>query len=342
MNYEEFALGLPLDQTIVFRSAEESEETMRHLGVDQDVRQLGKGRFRSDMAVRITDQADFFADRFNTPVSMHLEPPKGHVGILFPLSADGHFFASGEDASNDKLIVMPKGSEADIVSTGLVGSEAIAVPEERFIEMTEVLSPTVVRPERMTVIEGNPVQQYTLRKAVRNLVAHPELKVHDEDLSNLLAATISWIGHFTNQWRSEGFTVTEARIRVAKRARDYIEANYRNAVRIEDLCRITGVGVRTLQRCFREYFTLSITEYLKTIRLNAVHRALVNAHPSQTTVSKIALQHGFTHLGRFSIEYRQRFGESPSETLAMHAGRKSRVKDKIATTPDALSIIRAH
>ena len=268
---------------------------------------------------------------------MHLEPPEGYVGFLFPLSADGQFFASGEDVANDKLIILPRGSETDIVSTGLIGSEAITFPEARFIEMTELLSPTVVRPKRMTVIEGNPVQQHTLRKAVRNLLAHPELEVHDEDLSNLLAATIAWMGHSTNQWRSEGFSVMEARIRVAKRARDYIEANYRNAVRVEDLCRVTGVGVRTLQRCFREYFTLSITEYVKMVRLNAVRRALVTAHSSQTTVSKTALQHGFTHLGRFSVDYRQRFGESPSETLAMHAGRKSPFKENAATTPDPLA-----
>jgi len=33
-------------------------------------------------------------------------------------------------------------------------------------------------------------------------------------------------------------------------------------------------------------------------------------------VTEIATQWGFTHMGRFSIEYRLRFGESPSETLS--------------------------
>ncbi|MFP5456117.1 MAG: helix-turn-helix domain-containing protein, partial [Alphaproteobacteria bacterium] len=34
-----------------------------------------------------------------------------------------------------------------------------------------------------------------------------------------------------------------------------------------------------------------------------------------TTVSELALEWGFTHLGRFSAEYRRRFQELPSETL---------------------------
>ena len=32
--------------------------------------------------------------------------------------------------------------------------------------------------------------------------------------------------------------------------------------------------------------------------------------------SEIASRWGFSHLGRFAVEYRLRFGEDPSETLA--------------------------
>jgi transcriptional regulator GlxA family with amidase domain len=88
---------------------------------------------------------------------------------------------------------------------------------------------------------------------------------------------------------------------------------------MEDLCRVTGVGVRTLQRCFRQYFDFSITAYLKTLRLDAARRALAAARPLQDSVTKIALQHGFTHLGRFSVEFRERFGDSPREILAIRA-----------------------
>ena len=97
MDYEEFASGLPLDRTTVFTSAEENEETMRRLGVNQRVRQLGRGKFRSDLAVLSTEQGDLFSDRFNRACSMFLEPPPGTVGLVFPRSAGGQFLASGEE-----------------------------------------------------------------------------------------------------------------------------------------------------------------------------------------------------------------------------------------------------
>ncbi len=107
-----------------------------------------------------------------------------------------------------------------------------------------------------------------------------------------------------------------------KRAQEFIEEYYYGAVCSQDLCRVTGVGVRTLQRNFREYFGLTISKYLKTVRLDAARRELATAHPSQVSVAEIAaLRHGFNHLGRFSIQFHERFGDSPRETLAMRAGR---------------------
>ncbi len=41
MNYEEFISDLPLEDTIVFNSAEVNEETMQRLGVNQQIRQSG-------------------------------------------------------------------------------------------------------------------------------------------------------------------------------------------------------------------------------------------------------------------------------------------------------------
>ncbi|MCK4676393.1 MAG: AraC family transcriptional regulator, partial [Gammaproteobacteria bacterium] len=99
-------------------------------------------------------------------------------------------------------------------------------------------------------------------------------------------------------------------------AQEYIEENFRYTICMADLCRVTGVGLRTLQRCFKEYFELTITDYLKTVRLNSAHHELIDTHHSQDTVSNIALRNGFSHIGRFSVEYHERFNETPKMTHA--------------------------
>ena len=55
--------------------------------------------------------------------------------------------------------------------------------------------------------------------------------------------------------------------------------------------------------------------YLWLRRMNLAHRALLRTDPAQMTVTDIATEHGFWELGRFSVEYRALFNESPSVSL---------------------------
>jgi len=319
VTYEEFASDLPVSRTIVFTSVEENEDAFIRCGVEQPMRQLGKGAYRSDLAVRSTEQADLYADRYNKALSMYLDAPKGSVGLLFPRSANGQFLACGQNLTNQNLLVIRNGSGADIVIPDRAGSEAFTMSEARFIEMTEVLCPTYVRPVGMAVIEGNTTQLQALRLSVLNLVAHQEVVPNHEQVANLLEATITLIGYSSGQRQPECLLTNAGRVNVAKLTQEFIEEKYCEAVRMEDLCRATGVGIRTLQRSFREYFDLTITDYLRTVRLDAAHRELAGAHVSRSSVTQIALRHGFSHLGRFSAQFRERFGQSPRETLAMRA-----------------------
>jgi transcriptional regulator GlxA family with amidase domain len=54
--------------------------------------------------------------------------------------------------------------------------------------------------------------------------------------------------------------------------------------------------------------------YLREIRLDEVRKALLQAEREEG-VAAIAMRWGFDHMGRFSSDYRKRYGESPSQTL---------------------------
>ena len=55
--------------------------------------------------------------------------------------------------------------------------------------------------------------------------------------------------------------------------------------------------------------------FLKAQRLNAAYGKLLAAEPESTSVTDVALRYGFNHLGKFAIEYKRTFRESPSKTL---------------------------
>jgi transcriptional regulator GlxA family with amidase domain len=55
-------------------------------------------------------------------------------------------------------------------------------------------------------------------------------------------------------------------------------------------------------------------DLVRSARLAQARAELASPRPG-ASVTRVALDCGFTHLGRFSREYARRFGERPSETL---------------------------
>jgi len=56
--------------------------------------------------------------------------------------------------------------------------------------------------------------------------------------------------------------------------------------------------------------------YLRQLRLAGVHAELLAADPGVTTVTAVRERWLFFNGGRFAHYYRQRFDQSPSQTLA--------------------------
>src|SRR5262249_14729386 len=102
--------------------------------------------------------------------------------------------------------------------------------------------------------------------------------------------------------------------RGVRRALDAMRADAGRDWRMHDLAAVAGLSDRTLQRQFRAFTGTAPLAQLREIRLDGARRELLQASPV-AKVMDIALRWGFQHCGRFSIEYRRRYGETPSATL---------------------------
>lgn len=103
--------------------------------------------------------------------------------------------------------------------------------------------------------------------------------------------------------------------KVIKQAVELIEAHAAEPLTVEDVAEAVGLGVRALQEGFRRFLDTTPMNYLREVRLRTVRAELVAADPTRTNVTDVAIRWGFLHAGRFSVQYRQRFGETPSATL---------------------------
>jgi AraC-like DNA-binding protein len=111
--------------------------------------------------------------------------------------------------------------------------------------------------------------------------------------------------------------------RDVKRAMDFVHSRLSSPITISDIARAAEVPGRTLFKHFKDYQGVSPMRYVRNARLQQVRDALSRAE-LDSSVTEIASRWGFTHLGRFSVDYRKRFGESPSETLKRRRARRPR------------------
>jgi adenylate cyclase len=124
-----------------------------------------------------------------------------------------------------------------------------------------------------------------------------------------------------------------------KKAIEHMRARMDQKVTIADLVRASGVPERTLHKHFRAFVGLSPLGYLRRMRLAAVRQELL-AGVENDSVTEIAARYGFSHLGRFSTQYRQCFREPPSSTLHRALRNSSTCPDSTAEISRALRTSR--
>ena len=138
----------------------------------------------------------------------------------------------------------------------------------------------------------------------------PLLAAHIEN--SVMSAMLYLQPHNRSQEVSDLLKGSEPR--AVRKVRDYLEHHADEPISMELLAEVADVPVRTLYHQFRTALGISPLQMLRDIRLRRAHEELRNPD-TDTSVTTVAMNWGFEHLGRFSSLYRARYGELPRETL---------------------------
>ncbi|MBC3435830.1 AraC family transcriptional regulator [Pseudomonas sp. BW16M2] len=131
-------------------------------------------------------------------------------------------------------------------------------------------------------------------------------------------------GHYSQIIASKLLTLMSTNVRMEtlsgagaglERILDYVERNLKLEVSAEALAEQANMSVRSLYALFDRHLNTTPRQYIRQRKLERVQACLSDPSCAVRSVTELALDYGFLHLGRFSESYRQRFGELPSETL---------------------------
>lgn len=235
-------------------------------------------------------------------------------GITFALLAPHirNLWWRGRDVSAAEVLVFPNGGELHSISgpdfevfTVFVSEPTIA----RICEQYELsLTPAHRRLETFRI---SPELTDELRQQLLRLTNPASPDAHDEAGQLVGKLVDAWLGPMMVSLHRPS---SRRRDLALRRCLERLENPDWATLSSAKLCEISGAGERTLQYAFRERFGMTPAAFLKARRLFAARQRLLNSAPGKKTVGDVAASLGFWHLGHFAADYRQAFGETPSET----------------------------
>lgn len=117
----------------------------------------------------------------------------------------------------------------------------------------------------------------------------------------------AWPHNFTEALRRPAPNIAPRHVKLAI---EYIQDHPENSVSSTDLAELSNVSLRALQDGFRRFVGTSIIGYQRQVRLQRAYKALTDSVP--LSVTEVALQHGFSNVGRFCRYFQSAYGVSPA------------------------------
>jgi AraC-like DNA-binding protein len=147
-----------------------------------------------------------------------------------------------------------------------------------------------------------------------DLLNNPEIA---RGLDNAIIAAAIACAISSDESRTLGGSRQHAR--VIREFTALVEQHAEGPLYLPEVCTALGVSARVFRQCCHDYFGVGPKRYLILRRMHLVRRALLNTIPGEETITSIATRFGFWELGRFSVAYREFFGEAPKATLRKKA-----------------------
>lgn len=271
---------------------------------DQKYRQMTAGAFEGTIKSLDFGAVTLTRERLNQGLEQHSAVHSGTVAVGFLMGSGIMHDLSKDETLRGEAMLLPGGYEhisyVEGESDWVIASIAQDVLPDDMLQ-GRVLAPEVARPVgawMRTLIEvaGSGAEAQGLMTLVPDLVM---------DRLSLL------FGHPAQ----DGLRHNRREAQLFRRILNACEELPPEELTVSGLSRALGCTRADLRGTCLSVTGFRLDDMLTARRLSDVYRVLRGARVDAVNVTQTALNHGFTHFGRFSVAYRQMFGERPSDTL---------------------------
>ena len=321
----------PENRGFAFKSEELSDACLQGAAqqwVPLEIHQISSGTYQGTCTALSTGGMHVVYEDQNRLVHKTGFMPKNSCTVSMFLSRDPAMrFSHFHHPERSQVFLLPGGTDLDIQVPGGIDTVYVCLDQDRLMSGTRILNEPFWEetPRELQAFDTPDANRlaydmtgllnpslHTDNAPLPHLSSQAETLLLDSILLSLNKATGVLAGD-----TPEYLARRRANQRV-KVAREFIEASL-DAGRVPsilDICAQAGASARALQYAFREVMQLTPVAYLRILRLNKVRYALRAATTADATVTRIATDWGFFHLGEFARDYLHLFGEYPSETLS--------------------------
>jgi AraC-like DNA-binding protein len=282
---------------------------------------LARGPFNAD--ITRTDLNSLKIGRFaeNQARIMHSAISDDRARFAFRTGPGADLFRSGIELAPNSIARLAQCQMYFQRSTGPVSWGNMSLPVDE-IHLAGIVGAgcDLTPPPAETIFATTPAAMAKLQRlhAAAGLLAEtaPEVLDQPEPRHALEKALVeALVGCFSTRDGIEDRSTQRQHKKIMQRFHAILHAATDRPLYVLEIARMIGVSERSLSACCQEYLGMGPKKYLLLRRLHLARRTLLAADPQATTVTDVATQFGFWQLGRFSIEYKFLFGESPSITL---------------------------
>lgn len=313
-------------------------------GVDADFVFTSKGDFRAEIVTIDLNRLWMMRTDETLPAILRETITSDRVTITLP-SAPMYLY--GKELMPGEILAWGRGTPShlrmprslncasmslmleDLAAAGIaIAGRELASPLE-----SEILRPAPESFARLSALHQAAVQ---LARTAPGLLADPAIaKALEQELVHAMIACVA------SRAPVEARHALARHSKIIARFEDFLDERRFEPVYLGEICSSIGASERTLRQCCQERFGVGPVRYLRLRRMNLARRALLHGDPNGTTVTAVATESGFWELGRFSVEYRALFGESPSETLQRSSARSSSHESPRTTGTPGADVLQA-